>query len=129
MSLDRVVLALSSAFVLLAGMSCLVAPASFAQQAGLAAAPSALTEIRAFYGGLQIGIGCFLFWCIRQRTLTVAGLVLVGLAVGGAGIGRGFGMLVDREPTAFHLTNLAIEVATVGLVVAAISRNRRPSHT
>ncbi len=129
MSLDRVVLALSSAFVLLAGISCLVAPASFAQQAGLAAAPSALTEIRAFYGGLQIGIGCFLFWCIRQRTLTFAGLLLVGLAVGGAGMGRGFGMLVDQVSTAFHLTNLAIEAATVGLVVAAISRSRRRGHT
>ena len=129
MSLDRVVLALSSAFVLLAGISCLIAPASFAQQAGLAAAPSVLTEIRAFYGGLQIGIGCFLFWCIRQRTLTFAGLLLVGLAVGGAGIGRGFGMLVDQVPTAFHLTNLAIEGATVGLVGAAILRNRRRGHT
>ena len=129
MSLDRVVLALSGAFVLVAGVSCLVAPASFAQQAGLAAVPSALTEIRAFYGGLQIGIGCFLFWCIRQRTLTFAGLLLVGLAVGGAGMGRGFGMLVDQVPTAFHLTNLAIEAATVGLVVAAISRSRRRGHT
>ncbi len=129
MSLDRVVLALSSAFVLLAGISCLVAPASFAQQAGLAADPGALTEIRAFYGGLQIGIGCFLFWCIRQRTLTFVGLLLVGLAVGGAGIGRGFGMLVDQVPTAFHLMNLAIEVVTVGLVGAAILRNRRRAHT
>ena len=94
MSLDRVVLALSSAFVLLAGVACIVAPASFAQQAGLSAAPSALTEIRAFYGGLQVGIGCFLIWCIRQRTLTFAGLLLVAFAVGGAGIARVLGMLI-----------------------------------
>ena len=129
MSLDRVVLALSSAFVLLAGVACIVAPASFAQQAGLSAAPSALTEIRAFYGGLQVGIGCFLIWCIRQRTLTFAGLLLVAFAVGGAGIGRVLGMLIDQAPTAFHLANLAVEVATVALVAAGVSRNRRPVHT
>ncbi len=129
MSLDRVVLALSSAFVLLAGVACVVAPASFAQQAGLSAAPSALTEIRAFYGGLQVGIGCFLIWCIRQRTLIFAGLLLVAFVVGGAGIARVLGMLIDQAPTAFHLANLAVEVATVALVAAAVSRNRRPAHT
>lgn len=128
MSFDRLVLALSSAFVLLAGTACIVAPASFAQQAGLSIAPSALTEIRAFYGGLQIGIGCFLIWCIRQRILTFAGLLLVACAVGGAGIGRVVGMLVDQVPTAYHLTNLAIEVATVGVVAAAVSLNRRRAH-
>ena len=129
MSLDRVVLALSSAFVLLAGVACIVPPASFAHQAGLSAAPSALTEIRAFYGGLQVGIGCFLIWCIRQRTLTFAGILLVAFAVGGAGIARVLGMLIDQAPTPFHLTNLAVEVATVALVAAAVSRNRRPVHT
>ena len=128
MSLDRVVLALSSAFVLFAGLVCIVAPASFAQQAGLSAAPGALTEIRAFYGGLQVGIGCFLIWCIRQRTMTFAGLLLVAFAVGGAGIARVLGMLIDQAPTAFHLANLAVEVATVVLVAAAVSQNRRPAH-
>lgn len=125
MSLDRTVLAVSSAFVLLAGIACVLAPANFAEQAGLSAAPQNLTEIRAFYGGLQIGVGCFLIWCLRERTRTFVGLLLVGLAVGGAGLGRALGMLLDRDPTAFHLTNLAIEVATVGLVAAAVARNRR----
>ncbi len=125
MSLDRVVLALCAAFVLLAGVACVVAPASFAQQAGLSATPSALTEIRAFYGGLQIGVGCFLIWCIRQRTLTFAGLLLVAFAVGGAGMARVLGMLTDQAPTAFHLTNLAVEVTTVAVVAVAVSRHRR----
>ena len=125
MPLDRVVLALASAFVLLAGLACLFGPASFAQQAGLSATPSALTEIRAFYGGLQVGVGCFLIWCIRQRTLTFVGLLLVALAVGGAGIARAFGMLIDQAPTAFHLTNLAVEVTTVALVAVALWRSRR----
>lgn len=125
MPLDRAVLALSSAFVLLAGVACVVGPASFAEQAGLSATPSALTEIRAFYGGLQIGVGCFLIWCIRQRTLTFAGLLLVAFAVGGAGMARALGLIIDQAPTAFHLTNLAVEVMTVALVAVALSRHRR----
>jgi hypothetical protein len=59
MSLGRAVLALNGAFCVLAGVACVVAPASLALQAGLSTAPSALTEIRAFHGGLLVGVGCF----------------------------------------------------------------------
>jgi len=128
MSLARVVLALNAAFVLLSGFACVIAPASLAQQAGLSVIPSALTEIRAIYGGLTIGMGCFLIWCLRHRELTFAGLLLVAFGVGGAGMARILGMLIDREPTAFHLMNLAIEVATVAVVAVALSRHRRLAH-
>ena len=128
MSFDRVVLALNAAFVLLAGLACVLWPASLAQQAGLSVTPSTLTEIRAFYGGLQVGTGCFLFWCIRGQETTFAGLLLVALGVGGAGMARVLGMLVDREATAFHLTNLAIEVVTVAVVAVALWRHRRLAH-
>ena len=125
MSFDRIVLALNAAFVLFSGVACILAPTSLAQQAGLSVTPSALTEIRAFYGGLQVGIGCFLMWCIRGRETTFAGLLLVVVGVGGAGIARVLGMLVDREPTAFHLTNLTIEAITVAVVAVALSRHQR----
>jgi hypothetical protein len=125
MSLDRAVLGFSAAFALLTGVGCIVSPESLAQQAGLSAAPNALTEIRAFHGGTLVGMGCFLFWCFRRRDLTDAGLLLVGLGVGGAGVGRALGMLVDRAPTAYHLTNLGVEVVTVALVAISLARLRR----
>jgi hypothetical protein len=128
MSLDRIVLALNAAFVLLAGVACVVAPASFAQQAGLSEMPRALTEIRAFHGGLVVGFGCFLTWCIFQRESTFAGLLLVVFTVGGAGVARVLGMLIDREPTAFHLTNLAVEAVTVVVVTVVLARHRRLAH-
>jgi hypothetical protein len=124
MSIDRLVLGLSSAFLLVAGVACVVSPASFAEQAGLSTAPSALTEIRAFYGGIEIGLGCFLIWCLRHRTLTEAGLVLVALTVGSAGIGRFLGMLIDRQINSYHLVNLAVEITTVALVIVAFTRLR-----
>lgn len=122
MSFDRGVLTLLGSFVFLSGIACLAAPASFAQQAGLSATPAGLTEIRAFYGGLEIGLGCFLIWCSRQDALILPGLFIVGFSVGGAGIARALGMLVDRAPTSYHFTNLAVEVATVALVAVAVSK-------
>lgn len=124
MSFDRGVLAFLGAFVLLAGLACLAAPASFAQQAGWSATPAGLTEIRAFYGGLQVGLGCFLIWCSRHLALILPGLFVEGFVVGGIGIARSLGMIVDRAPSTFHLTNLAVEGVTVALVVVAISKRR-----
>jgi len=125
MSFDRGVLVFLGAFVLLAGLACLIAPASLAQQAGWSATPAGLTEIRAFYGGLQVGFGCFLLWCSRQPGRILAGLLVEGLVVGGVGIARAIGMLVDRAPTRFLLANLAVEAATVVLVAVAVSKQRR----
>ena len=78
----------------------------------------------AFHGGLLVGVGCFQVWCIRQTASTFAGLLMVALSVGGVGVARVLGMLIDREPTAYHLMNLAIEVTTVAVVTFAISRRR-----
>jgi hypothetical protein len=125
----RVILALNGVFVLVSGLACIVAPESLAQQAGLAAGLSALTEVRAFYGGLQVGTGCFLLWCLRRRETTFAGLLLIALGVGGAGIARALGLLIDREPTSFHLMNLGIEIVTVALVAVALAKLRRAAET
>lgn len=125
MSFERVLVAASAALVLLAGFGCLAAPTLFAQQAGFQITPGALTEIRAFYGGLQIGIGLFLLWCLRTPSRTFGGLLLVGLAVGGAGLARLFGILFDRDPTSHHLMNLGVEIITVALVAIAFLRLRR----
>ena len=122
---DRVLLAVLTAFVLLAGIGCLVAPASFAEQAGYSATPGSLTEIRAFYGGLQLGIGLFLAWCLRVPDRVPHGLLLGALAVGGAGVARGLGVVIDRAASSHHLVNLGIEAVTVVLVVVALSRARR----
>lgn len=125
MSFDRVLLGILAAFVLLAGLGSLLAPASFAEQAGYATVPSALTEVRAFYGGLQLGIALFLVWCLGTPARTTQGLLLSGLAVGGAGLARALGMLIDETASSHHLLNLGIEAVTVALVAAALLRGRQ----
>lgn len=124
---ERVLLGVLSAFVLVSGLGSLVAPALLAHQAGFGPDPTAgaLTEIRAFYGGLQLGIGLFLVWCLRAPSRTSVGLLLIGFAVGGAGLARFFGVFFDRADTAHHLANLGVEVVTVVLVAVALARAHR----
>ena len=129
MALDRVVLALNAAFAFVSGVACVVAPETLAQQIGMSVIPTVSTEIRAFYGGQLIGVGLFLMWCMRRADLTVVGLVLIAISVGGVGLARTLGMLVlDRDPTGYHVMNLAIEVTTVTVVAAALTWNRRLAH-
>ena len=125
MTFARILLAFNAAFVLLSGIGCFVAPASLARQIGMSEIPGVLTEIRAIYGGLLVGIGCFLVWCLRRRTAIFAGLLLQVLSVGGAGLARAIGMMVDRDATPYHLMNLAIEVTTVVLGTIALGMHRR----
>lgn len=129
MSFDRGVVTFLALFVTLAGFASLAAPASLAEQVGWSTGRAGLTEIRAFYGGLQVGLGVFLVWCTRRRERLMAGLLVAGLAVGGIGAARVVGLLLDRAPTSYHLANLAVEIATVVLVAVAVSKHRRRGAT
>ena len=44
--------------------------------------------MRAFYGGMEIGLGLFLTWCAWRPEWQAAGLWLVLLSNGGAGLAR-----------------------------------------
>jgi hypothetical protein len=58
------------------GLVYLVAPALLTEPSGLSAvSPTGLTDIRAIYGGLQIGWGAFEIWTARDASRYEAGLV------------------------------------------------------
>ena len=124
-SFDRGVLSVLALFVLVAGVASFASPASLAQQAGWSATPGGLTEIRAFYGGVQLGPGCFIVWCARRLERVLPGLLVAGFAVGGIGIARAVGLFLDQAPTAYHLANLAVEIVTVALVAVAVVKHRK----
>lgn len=54
---------------------------------------NAPTEIRAFYGGLELGIAVFLFVCGRNQALVPVGLLFSALAFSFAGGARLLGIL------------------------------------
>lgn len=90
--------------------------------------PEMLTEVRAFYGGVELAIAVamlVLWW----RGELFAALLVGGLPLLGAALGRLLGMIVDGYAT-LHLGLAAIELIGAGICAAgclAASRTRRQS--
>jgi len=77
---------------------------------------SALSSIRAVYGGMHLVFGLFCAWGIfRELKLP---LTLIVLYTGGFLIGRISGMIIDGAPNAFVNTWLVTE--TVSLAIASL---------
>ena len=84
--------------------------------------PSARTDIRATYGGFELGIAAFLFWCAARGDWHHVGLVAATLCVAGFGVGRGVGILLEGGATTFMWSLLAIEVAYTACAVWCLTR-------
>ena len=75
-----------------------------------ATSPSARTDIRATYGGFELGVAALLFWCAWREDWHHIGLIAATLFVAGFGVGRAAGVLAEGGATAFMWALLAIEV-------------------
>ena len=80
-----------AAFALWLGSS----PAALLEAFGIAqSSPQMLTEIRAFYGGVELGIAAAMVALWWQGEV-VAGLLVGGLPLVGSAAGRGVGLVTD----------------------------------
>jgi len=70
--------------------------------------PTARMEIRAFYGGLEIGLALYLFYSIKKQHLTHA-LTLSSLVLGGIILGRLFDAAIDGVEGNFLYYALLVE--------------------
>ena len=103
------------------GLFYVFSPQTLAEQAGLSATPSGLTDIRATYGGFQMGFAVFLFWSCRSPVNIGNALVATGVIFGCVGLGRLFGVIVDGEFSGFNMIGLTFEVI---LTTACLVLNR-----
>ena len=86
----NVVLALCAIGFLAFGLWLLVDPAGALGKIGIEARNgTGLVELRAFYGGMELGLGLFLAWCALRPEWRQAGLwlVLLAMLLGGAALG------------------------------------------
>ena len=89
----RVTLLAFAAILAAYGVVFLVQPAVLGGLVGLElAGPDAAVEIRAFYGGLELGMAAFLVICARDPRLLAAGLLFCALAFSFAGGARLLGV-------------------------------------
>jgi hypothetical protein len=85
--------------------------------------PNASVEIRAFYGGLELGLAAFLAWAALRPAHVEAALVLFALAFGAAGAARAWGVAEFGATGPSQPLVAAIELA--GAAAALALRRRR----
>ena len=114
----RVVLFANALVWLPYGLVCLLRPSTLADVAALGLASStAIVEVQAMYGGLQIAIGGLALWgALRPRSAEAAIWSLLVLYAGLAG-GRVFGLITSGDRSGYNLAAIAFELT--GAAVAA----------
>lgn len=125
---------ITQGFLLLCGLSFLLIGANTFHDPLAAMAPvelnintvSALNELRANYGGLQIGMGLFLLAGLCCQTLTRPALLAQALIVGGLATGRLVSIALDGQPNAFVQGLIVLESVTALISLALFLR---PSKT
>jgi hypothetical protein len=83
-------------------------------------APAA-TEFRAFYGGLEVGLGALMLYAATKPQWRTAGLWLVIATNGGIAAGRLLGVAIDGVWVPFFTYALVWEVGFAGLAAVALN--------
>lgn len=124
MTFARGFLWLFGAVFLVFGIVAVVNPGAMIGPAGIeATASGALAEVRAVYGGLQIGLALFLIWSALDAKRYASGLLAYGLVLGSVGDCRALGLLIEGTHTPFHLIALAFEWGSAVLALVAWYRS------
>ena len=123
MGFARAYLYFVGAMGLLFGFWYLIAPTGLTEPTGFGPlGPNALTDVRATYGGFQIGSGLFLLWSAADPARVRAALVLQALTIGAIGSCRLVGFALDGSPNGFLISAIATEVTFTALAVIALRR-------
>jgi hypothetical protein len=84
---------------------------------------AAVTDVRAFYGALQIGLAVFLGLALARHELTRPALTLLLVLYSSLALGRIAGLWLDGgAQQTFNLWAILFEVVSAGLAVWALRR-------
>ena len=123
MALARTYLRLLGAMTLFFGLVYLLAPERLTGPTGFGPlGPSATTDVRATYGGLQIGLGLFLLWAAAREARVRSALVLQAIVIAAVAASRALGLWLDGEATGVLVGALAFEILLTVATVALLRR-------
>lgn len=99
------------------GVIYLISPRMLSELAGLQANASGLTDIRATYGGFQIGFAIYLTGLGLIRNNHRSALLAIILVVGCVGLGRLFGVLWEQSLSGFNISGLVFEFLILAIAI------------
>lgn len=120
----KIVLLVTALFFVGFGLAFLFQPFSMMEMIGISLNNStASSDIRAVYGGLEIGVGLSLLYFLCKDIQ--AGLILGAFALAGFACGRLVGIVLDGSPSTMTLVLFGSEVLNFVLLAVGI---RRPTN-
>ncbi len=113
----RIVLLIQIAARVLLGLAYFIRPEEMASFSGaLLMSAAAVTEVRAFYGGLQLGLAAFLAMALLRLDLLRPALTLLVLLYSALAVARIGGLWLDGgAQQTFNLYALLLELVSAGL--------------
>ncbi|HJQ84354.1 MAG TPA: DUF4345 domain-containing protein [Candidatus Binatia bacterium] len=124
--LGQVALVLAGLGLAIVGVNGLTAPRALLAPLGIPLdAPSALSEGRANYGGMHVGMGLFFLSSAFVPRLRTAALLAATTFMGGLFLGRVVSVAVDGVPDPFVGVLFATELGGAALAAAALALETR----
>jgi hypothetical protein len=123
MTLDLIALWLGTLTFAFFGVWLLLRPNALRGVGVVAESPDGRAELRAMYGGVELGIAAFLGLCLLRPDFTEPGLWLQLLAIGGLAVGRLIGIALETggvSKTTWFFASL--EILATALTLAAIAQ-------
>jgi hypothetical protein len=121
----RIVLAAGVVAFAAPGFCFLLWPDAYAGLLGIALDGAlARTDVRALFGGLELGVAVALALCLARRARTADGLALLLLALGGMLAARTLGLWADGPPGLLGAALGLVELALLGFAAVAWQRLR-----
>lgn len=111
------------------GLAYFIRPEEMASFSGaLLMGNAAVTEVRAYYGGLQLGLSAYLAMALTRLDLLRPALTLLTLLYAALALARIAGLWLDGgAQQTFNLTALLLEVISAGLAWWALRGIQRES--
>ena len=113
MTLARIFLILSGLVLTIYGFYCLFNPWALQELTSMVLTnATAITEVRAMYGGLEVTIGLYLIICGSKQSMIMQGLLLVAFCFVGLSSARAFGICIDNDSSTYNLSALIYEFSS-----------------